>query len=183
MDTRILPSSPNVSFATTSARVTPSPPSASKFGDVLASTAVQSAESAMTVLPGGPMMALAVRGGAASVPIGTSTSALTTGAKSPEGPTASAAASTPFGTATGIPGIAGVGGPAPTGAAVDPTAATTGAADPTSIQSSLQQSADMNMYMLQVQQQVQQQGQQFTTLSNVMKAQYDTVKNAIGNIR
>src|ERR1700743_2161464 len=111
MEPRIIASSPNVSFATTTARVTPSPPSASKFGDVLASTAVQSAESAMTVLPGGPMMALAVRGGTAAGPVGTASSALpaSSGAKSPEGPTATSSASTPFGSATGIPGISGVG--------------------------------------------------------------------------
>jgi hypothetical protein len=39
------------------------------------------------------------------------------------------------------------------------------------------------MYMLTIQQKVQQDNQQFTTLSNVMKAQHDTVKTAIGNIR
>lgn len=187
MDNRIIAPNPNISLANTAPRVTPSPPSATKFGDVLASTAVQSAESAMTVLPGGPMMALAVRGGTASVPIGTTSSALTTssGTKSPEGPTATSSASTPFGSATGIPGISGTSVTGATGTATDPTSAATGTTgtDPASIQSSLQQSADMNMYMLQVQQQVQQQGQQFTTLSNVMKAQYDTVKNAIGNIR
>ena len=48
---------------------------------------------------------------------------------------------------------------------------------------SLQQSQDMNLYYLQVQEQVNQQNRSFTTISNVMKAQHDTVKNAIGNIR
>lgn len=182
MEPRIIAPNPTVTFATTAQRVTPSPPSASKFGDVLANTAVQSAESAMTVLPGGPMMAVALRGGAASVPLtSTTTQPLTvSGAKSAEGPTASTTAVSPIGAAAGIGGT----GVAGTGSITDPTAASTNlSTDPSSIQSSLQQSADMNMYMLQVQQQVQQQGQQFTTLSNVMKAQYDTVKNAIGNIR
>jgi hypothetical protein len=172
MDTRTIAPNPNVAVVTSSARLTPSPPRATTFGEDLANTAVTSAESVMTKLPGGPMMALAVRGGAASVPLGTSTSALTTpgtgvtggvpGATptSAEGPGAGAGTS-------GIPGVPGTG------------------ADPTNggIEASLQQSQEMNLYMLNVQQQVQQQNQQFTTLSNCMKAQHDTVKTAIGNIR
>ena len=184
METRTIAPPSTVYLATTTPRVTPTPPSATKFGDLLANTAVQSAEQAMTALPGGPMMALALRGGAAPVPLGTSSLALSTStSSSPQGPSATAPAASPFGTAVGIPGAA----PSASGigtAAIDAATGTSAAAtDPASIQSSLQQSADMNMYMLQVQQQVQQQSQQFTTLSNVMKAQYDTVKNAIGNIR
>jgi hypothetical protein len=51
------------------------------------------------------------------------------------------------------------------------------------IDASLQQAQEMNLYYLQIQQHVQQQNQTFSTLSNVMKAEHDTVKNAIGNIR
>jgi hypothetical protein len=170
MDTRTIAPSPNVAVVTSSARLTPTPPRATKFGEVLANTAVTSAESVMTTLPGGPMMALAVRGGAASVPLGTSTQGLTTpgtgvtgaASTSAEGPATGGAAGT-----SGIPGVPGTG------------------ADPTNggIEASLQQSQEMNLYMLNVQQQVQQQNQQFTTLSNCMKAQHDTVKTAIGNIR
>ena len=41
----------------------------------------------------------------------------------------------------------------------------------------------MNLYYLQVQEAVNAQNRSFTTLSNVLKAQHDTVKTAIGNIR
>jgi hypothetical protein len=157
METRTIAPSSNVALVSTSPRLTPTPPRAAKFGEVLANTAVRTAENAMTALPGAPMMALALRGGAASVPLGSTASALTTpsGAKAPEGPGVTGGSSVP---GTGIDGNG-------------------------SIESSLQQSQEMNMYMLTIQQKVQQDNQQFTTLSNVMKAQHDTVKTAIGNIR
>ena len=71
----------------------------------------------------------------------------------------------------GAPGVTG--GGAPGG----------GAPGGGGIEASLQQAQEMNLYYLQIQQQVQQQNQTFSTLSNVMKAEHDTVKNAIGNIR
>lgn len=165
MEPRTIATSSNVALVTTAPRVTPTPPRAAKFGEVLANTAVRTAESAMTALPGSPMMALAVRGGAAAVPLGSTSAALTSaggvgGAKAPEGPVAS--------------GSGGTGGTSLVGGGIDGGGG---------IESSLQQSQEMNLYMLNVQQQVQQQNQQFTTLSNVMKAQHDTVKTAIGNIR
>lgn len=167
MEPRTISPSPNVALVTTAPRVTPTPPRAAKFGEVLANTAVRTAESAITSLPGGPMMALAVRGGSASVPlgIGSSSSALTSaGAKSAEGPGVTGSAASSTGLTSGLTG----------GSSVDGSGG---------IESSLQQSQEMNLYMLNVQQQVQQQNQHFTTLSNVMKAQHDTVKTAIGNIR
>lgn len=152
MDTRALSSRPGITLATTTARETPTPPRAGKFGEVLSKTVVRSAESAMTMLPGSPVMALAVRSAtgtaAASVPVGTGASPTAAASTSAAGPTAS-------GTGTEMPGLDG----------------------------SLQQSQDMNLYYLQVQEQVNQQNRSFTTISNVMKAQHDTVKNAIGNIR
>lgn len=162
METRTIAPSSNVALVTTAPRVTPTPPRAAKFGEVLANTAVRTAEGAMKALPGSPMMALALRGGAASVPLGTSTSALTTpggGAKAAEGPGAGAASP-----AGGLGAGAGLDGGG-------------------NIETALQQSQEMNLQMLAIQQRVQQDNQQFTTLSNVMKAQHDTVKTAIGNIR
>jgi hypothetical protein len=50
------------------------------------------------------------------------------------------------------------------------------------IQASLMQSQQMNLYFIQVQQEVDAQNRTFTTLSNVLKTENDTVKNAIGNI-
>jgi hypothetical protein len=137
------------------------------FASVLASTArglVRGAEQAMTSLPGGPLVALAIRGtgaGGAStmsassmshgVGIGThSTSVGSTSATSPEGP--------------------------------QPTSGGAAGADG-SIQSTLQQSQDMNLYFLQIQEEVNAQNRAFSALSNVLKAEHDTVKTAIGNIR
>ncbi|MBX3234139.1 MAG: hypothetical protein KIT84_06230 [Labilithrix sp.] len=167
METRTIAPSSNVSLATTTPRVTPTPPRAAKFGEVLANTAVRSAETAMRVLPGSPMMAVAVRGGATSVPLGTSTSALS--ASAPAGPSPIGASGATG--ASGAPGVPGV-----------PGTSTLGGADG-GIEASLQHSQDMNLYFLEVQQRVNAQNQSFTTLSNVMKAEHDTVKTAIGNIR
>lgn len=167
METRTIAPSSHVALVTTAPRVTPTPPRAAKFGEVLANTAVRTAEGAMKALPGSPMMALALRGGAASVPLGTSASALTTpgGGKAPEGPgvgAASPAGGLGSGVGTGLGSGLDSGG---------------------NIETALQQSQEMNLQMLAIQQRVQQDNQQFTTLSNVMKAQHDTVKTAIGNIR
>lgn len=41
----------------------------------------------------------------------------------------------------------------------------------------------MNLYYLELQEQISAENRAYTTLSNVMKARHDTVKNAIGNIR
>ena len=44
-------------------------------------------------------------------------------------------------------------------------------------------SQEMNLYFLRVQEEVNAQNRVFSTLSNVMKAEHETVKTAIGNIR
>ena len=173
MEARTISARPDVTFATTTPRVTPTPPRAGKFGEVLSNTVVKSAESAMSMLPGSPMMALAVRSvtGAAtsSIPLASSTSGASGGLSLPSsiggvGSTSVAGATSASGpTATGATGTTGTGG--------------------AGIDSSLQQSQEMNLYYLQVQETVNQQNRSFTTFSNVMKAQHDTVKNAIGNIR
>ena len=68
-------------------------------------------------------------------------------------------------------------GPPPAGGGAAGTGGTAGSSR------SLQQSQDMNMYYLQIQEQVNAQNRTFSTLSNVLKAEHDTVKTAIGNIR
>ena len=169
METRSISARPDVALASTTPRVTPTPPRASRFGEVLSSTVVRSAESAMRVLPGSPMMAVAVRGvtgtpGAVGVPMSTMSS--------PQGPIAV------------TPRVTGVGaGLASAPAAGTGTAAPAVGGDAGGIEASLQQSQDMNLYYLQVQESVNAQNRSFTTLSNVLKAQHDTVKTAIGNIR
>jgi hypothetical protein len=76
-------------------------------------------------------------------------------------------------------------GGALTSATGAPGASIGGAADPAAsgIESSLQQSQEMNLYYLQIQEAVNAQNRSFSTLSNVLKAEHDTVKTAIGNIR
>ena len=179
MEPRTISARPDVAVASTSPRVTPTPPRASRFGEVLSNTVVRSAESAMRVLPGSPMMAVAVRGatgpGAAlGVPMSTMSGGMSGGMSTPTGPTvAGAQATTPsLSGALGAPGVT-------------PSGAGTGApgTDAAGIEAALQQSQDMNIYYLRVQESVNAQNRQFTTLSNVLKAEHDTVKTAIGNIR
>ncbi len=174
MDTRIPPTRPDVVTVPSELRPTPT---GAKFSDVLASgaaTLVQGAESAMTMLPGAPLMALAVRGGVApAIPLGPTQSISPSGLGSAPGPAlgmaAPLAAEGP--SVASSPGFgASLGGlsSAPLGDG--------------GIGASLMQSQQMNMYFIQVQQEVDAQNRTFTTLSNVLKTENDTVKNAIGNI-
>jgi hypothetical protein len=163
MDNRIPPFRPDVVTAQSAPRPTPATPSVN-FSAVLArgaKTLVAGAEAALNVLPGGPLMAVAIRGaGGGTTPMmaGTPGAQTRTGA-SPEGPGVPST-----GTATG-------------------TSGTTGTPTDGGIESSLQQSQEMNMYYLQIQEQVNAQNRTFSALSNVLKAEHDTVKTAIGNIR
>jgi hypothetical protein len=54
--------------------------------------------------------------------------------------------------------------------------------DSSSIQSSLAQSEDQNMQFLQIQSEVNDQSETFTTMSNVMKTENDTLKNTSANM-
>jgi hypothetical protein len=152
------PPSPVVGVET-QARPTPTPVRV-QFGDVLARGArglVRGAEAAMTALPGAPMMAVAMRGGAGtSVPMLQTTGGVGSGPGSaalrPEGPGGGAQ-----------PGVGGAG--------------------EGGIESTLAQAQEQNLYYLQIQEAVNAQNRTFTTLSNVLKAEHDTVKTAIGNIR
>jgi hypothetical protein len=76
------------------------------------------------------------------------------------------------------PAGAGPGAIGPTGA---PTAA--GASEPANVQTMMQDGQASNMQMLLLQQQIQEESQRFTTVSNVMRAKYDTAKAAVSNIR
>ncbi len=137
------------------------------FGQVLAAGAnglVQGAELAASRLPGSPFAAPAVRGPA---PAGSALSTLST--------TSVALAGTPEGPA---------GPPSAVTAALASMGSSSGSgADPTgSIDASLQQSAQLNLYYLQIQQQVDSQNRSFTALSNVLKTEHDSAKAAIQNI-
>jgi hypothetical protein len=141
---------------------------------VLAQTAVRGAEQAMTMLPGGPVMALALRGApAVPMPMRTMDGTATLGGGGIAG-TSVGAQHLRVGSAEG-PGT-------PAGG-VDPvTGQPVGGGEQGGIESSLQQSQEMNLYYLQIQETVNAQNRSFTALSNVIKAEHDTVKTAIGNI-
>ncbi|HEY7374863.1 MAG TPA: hypothetical protein VIF57_22050 [Polyangia bacterium] len=84
-------------------------------------------------------------------------------------------------------GPAGAGGtlpaaPAMAGAAAA-TAATGGNPEMAGMEAMMQQGQMSNLQLLALQQQVQQENQQFTTVSNVMRAKHDTAKAAVSNIR
>ena len=76
-------------------------------------------------------------------------------------------------------------GSAGTGAAGLPSVGggTGASGTPTSVQSLMQDGQSSNMQMLALQQQIQDESQRFTTVSNVMRAKYDTAKAAVSNIR
>jgi hypothetical protein len=179
MDSPIIPARPDTTVATTQPRVTPTP-ARGAFKQVLAQSLVRGAEAAMKILPGGPLMAVAVRGGggpgsALGLPMTGMGSAVRGGA-SPEGPGGGALRSGPLGAAVAPASLGG----AITGASgAQPGAGAEGGG----LESSLQQSQEMNLYYLQVQEAVNSQNRSFTALSNVLKAEHDTVKTAIGNIR
>ena len=140
----------------TSPRLTPTDGTA--FRDVVgrgAQVLAAEAQNAVVRLPGGPLLAAAVRPVASGVAphVG---SGLVAGAPSP-----AASGSTAEG--PGAPG-------------------TTSAAG-ASVESQLASSQDMNLYYLQLQEAMAAENRQYSAASNVLKARHDTVKNAIGNIR
>jgi hypothetical protein len=175
MDPSNISSRPDVTVATTAPRVTPTP-ARGAFKQVLATSIVRGAETAMKMLPGSPLMAVAIRGGAGpslGIPV-TGSGSPFRGAGSAEGPGGGlaragglAGAAQGFGGAA-VAGVPGTGQPGAEGAGIE---------------SSLQQSQEMNLYYLQIQEAVNAQNRSFTALSNVLKAEHDTVKTAIGNIR
>jgi hypothetical protein len=143
----------------TAPRVTPAP--ARPFQQMLNASSfaiVNSAEAAVSRLPGGPILAAAMR------PAGGSSSFASASTLSATGPTGTAVAPAAIG-ASGISGTAG-----------------TGTGDP-SMQQMMSQDADQNLYYLQLQEQMSQESRSYSAISNVLKARHDTMKNAIGNIR
>jgi hypothetical protein len=64
------------------------------------------------------------------------------------------------------------------GASLGATSSTTPSVDGT-----LAQAEDQNMYYLELQERISAQDRQYTALSNVLKARDDTIKNSISNIR
>ena len=152
--------SPDVLATATAPRVTPAP--ARPFQQVMSASSaaiVSGAEAAVSHLPGGPILAAAMR------PTGSVGAVATAPAFSATGPTGTAAASPALGT-SGVPGVTG----------------STGTGDPTMDQM-VSQDADQNLYYLKLQEQMSEESRSYSAISNVLKARHDTMKNAIGNIR
>jgi hypothetical protein len=77
-------------------------------------------------------------------------------------------------------GVAGSVGTSATGATPTQNGGTNGTG---SLENSLAKQAEDNLYYLGLQQRIQDENRHYTTVSNVLKAQHDTVKNSIGNLR
>ena len=158
MTTRIGSGGPTtgVSASASAARVTAAP--AQPFKAMMnagASAILSGAEQAVTRLPGGPILAAALRPGAAEAgPAQTGVGSA--GSLAPEGGSGTA------GVAGGSPGAAGEG---------------------SSIEAALSQSANQNLYYIEIQERISAESRSYSAISNVMKARHDTVKNAIGNLR
>jgi hypothetical protein len=127
-----------------------------------ASAIVSGAEQAVTRLPGGPILAAALRPTAAEVGPAQTSGAMAAGLGSV----------TPEGTA----GTAGLGSG---GAAPAPVAGAEGGG----VEAALNQSANQNLYFIEIQEKISAESRSYSAISNVLKARHDTVKNAIGNIR
>lgn len=163
MTTRIGTGGPStgVAAAPSAPRVTASP--GQPFRAMMsagASAIVKGAEQAVTRLPGGPILAAALRPAAGGVSPaqagGGGTGSVPAGAISPEG----------------TAGTAGLS-----------AGATPGGAENGGIEAALNQSANQNLYFIEIQERISAESRSYSAISNVLKARHDTVKNAIGNIR
>jgi hypothetical protein len=159
MTTRIGTGGPStgVTAAPSATRVTapPGQPFKTMMG-AGANAILSGAEAAVTRLPGGPILAAALRPGP-----GDAEAAPTGG-----GATSGLGSSTPEGTA----GTAGLG-------------SGTAGSENGGVEAALNQSANQNLYFIEIQERISAESRSYSAISNVLKARHDTVKNAIGNIR
>jgi hypothetical protein len=163
MDNTIPPVRSDVVSVPTGPRPTAAPVRV-QFSEVLSGSAralVRGAQAALHALPGSPVMAVAVRGGGSGVPF----------MGAPAGAPSSGA---PY-------GVAAEGGAAPEGPGATGSGAT-GTADG-SLEGTLAQQQELNLYYLQIQEEVNAQNRTFSALSNVLEVEHSTAKTAIGNIR
>ncbi|MFO0664882.1 MAG: hypothetical protein U0174_13080 [Polyangiaceae bacterium] len=169
---------PNMNIHTSGPRLTPANPRV-PFAEVMRGAATAGAEMAMRTLPGGPAIAVAVRGG--SAPQGMAAGSIA--AAAPRLGSGSGFAPATPGTAEGPAGATGGSQP---GVSVSGTVGGVGVqsgGEGAGLDQAMAHSQEMNLYFLRVQEEVNAQNRTFTTLSNVMKAEHETVKTAIGNIR
>jgi hypothetical protein len=144
------------------------------FGAVLAGARpiLKGAELVAGVLPGGPLLAAAVKA-APAVMSGPGAAAPGGGGVSMTPRVAGAPAA-----AIGGAAPAGIGGAAPPG-----TGGSASGGEQGGIESVLAESQAFNLYYLQLQEEISAENRQYSAMSNLLKARHDTVKNAIGNIR
>ena len=162
MTTRIGTGGPStgVTAAPSATRVTapPGQPFKAMMG-AGANAILSGAEAAVTRLPGGPILAAALRPGPGDAGV----------AQTGVGATAGLGSSTPEGPA----GTAGLGS----------GGAATAGAENGGVEAALNQSANQNLYFIEIQERISAESRSYSAISNVLKARHDTVKNAIGNIR
>jgi len=154
--------STGVSGLPSAARVTA--PSGQPFSAMMSAGAgaiLSGAEQAVTRLPGGPILAAALR------PTASSTGPALVSAPAANGIPAGVGSVTPEGSA----GTAGNAGGTPAGT------------DNGGVEAALNQSANQNLYFIELQERMSAESRSYSAMSNVLKARHDTVKNAIGNIR
>jgi hypothetical protein len=180
MDTSVtaVPVRPDVVQVETTPRPTATPIRL-HFSEILSGGAgalVRSAQAAVRTLPGAPLMAAALRGGAGSPLGGVTTFSGTSPGMGTSLGMAAGASTLPEGPGGSVTGI-GVTSMAPAAGA----ALGVGTGDG-GLESSLAQSQQMNIYYLQVQQAVNEQNRTFTALSNVLEVEHNTAKSAISNI-
>jgi hypothetical protein len=149
-------SNSNTTLAPTATRVTPAP--ARPFSSVLqagASAVVDGAEAAAQRLPGGPLVSAALRPGFRSSAVSGS---------------------------LGTPTVSGSLGTPTEAVPLDASASSTvdAGGDPMAV---IQAQSDNALYFLRLQQRIQDENRTYSTLSNVLKARHETMKNAISNLR
>ena len=150
--------SPGVTAVPTALRTTAQP--TRPFQSVMtagASAVVGGAEAAVRRLPGGSILAAAIRPQAGTVVTQPGGFPSTT----PEGYPAGAAGS------SGVPGASGAAG---------------SGGDP-SIEGMLGENADKNLYYIALQERISAENRVYTAYSNVLRVRHETMKNAIGNFR
>lgn len=174
MTTRVGVGGPDTGvYATATApRVTPAP--ARPFQQVMSVSSaaiVSGAEAAVTHLPGGGILAAAMRPGVPVTGYGGGYGGYggVSSANRAEGPTGTAVSGLSGAAVGGVNGGVGTGGVGTGGAP--------------SIEQVMSQDADQNLYYLKLQEQMSAESRGYSAISNVLKARHDTMKNAIGNIR
>lgn len=174
----------------TAPRMTP-PPVGRQFREALAQSGraiLQGAVSATSYLPGGQMLAAAVRGAVVPMldPLMQAHSA-PGGAETPSAlPPGGAVSDSAIGTSPGSAGLGALGGLGGSDPSLTPTPGTAGTGTSSSSVNGddmLARGQEMSMQMLRLQEAVGEEDRRFSALSNVLKARHDMAKTAIGNIR